>query len=501
MILTLHIVAGLAAAISGWLLTRAAGLAYWRFDRWIALDVLLPSILFGVLLCASGRVIFAGVLTLAFGYGYAYAERAKRMTLREPIVFTDVFQAVDIFRNPQLAIPFQNLVQILFCIAVAISIFGVLFALESPLAIPRALFFLALMISLVMVCWLLAGPANSRLANSLRRAGLNGDPFVDTARFGTLGTLLGYGIVARAERAGRRVENAPPPTRSTAVAQRLHRGPVLLVQCESFFDARRLSPKVVPNLLPGFDATRQQSLQWGSLAVPCWGANTVRTEFAVLSGLPETAIGIDRFNPYYRFARKPVNSLAWRLRERGYRTICVHPFDRRFYGRNTVMPELGFDAFLGEEAFIGAPRINGFVCDAAIADVVETLVSEHHGGVFVFVITLENHGPWSTAALETSARLAPGLVLPLAESIAFERYLASLQNSDALLSTLANQKHDGRLIGFYGDHQPSLPITAQLGEDNTSDYLIYRADHAGGNQRHDIPAHALGAAMLAALDS
>jgi len=65
---------------------------------------------------------------------------------------------------------------------------------------------------------------------------------------------------------------------------------------------------------------------------------------------------LDRFNPYHRFTSVPVSSLAWRLRAEGYRHDRLHPFDRTFYGRDRVMPNLGFDVFLGEEAFAGAQR-------------------------------------------------------------------------------------------------------------------------------------------------
>jgi hypothetical protein len=72
----------------------------------------------------------------------------------------------------------------------------------------------------------------------------------------------------------------------------------------------------------------------------------MRAEFAVLTGVPESALGYDRFNPYYALARVPIESQVWRLRRAGYRTICLHPFDRRFFRRDLAMPALGFEQFL-----------------------------------------------------------------------------------------------------------------------------------------------------------
>ena len=78
-------------------------------------------------------------------------------------------------------------------------------------------------------------------------------------------------------------------------------GPVVLVQAESFFDPARLDPGL-GGLLPAYEGLRAAAALRGRLLVPAWGANTVRTEFAVLTGLSEAALGLDRFNPYDAFA-------------------------------------------------------------------------------------------------------------------------------------------------------------------------------------------------------
>ena len=103
-----------------------------------------------------------------------------------------------------------------------------------------------------------------------------------------------------------------------------------------------LSPLIPRDLLPGFDACCDAGT-FGRLEVPGWGANTMRAEFAVLTGIPESELGYDRFNPYHALARVPIASQVWRLRRAGYRTICLHPFDRRFFRRDLAMPALGFE--------------------------------------------------------------------------------------------------------------------------------------------------------------
>jgi len=311
--------------------------------------------------------------------------------------------------------------------------------------------------------------------------------------------LFSHGMIARAERTTRRAGAAPPvgTPKSTAAP----REPIVLVQSESFFDARRLHADVPRDLLPTFDACSATALQRGLLSVPGWGANTMRTEFAVLSGLSDVELGFDRFNPYHAFARRPVASLAWELRARGYRTVCVHPFDRRFFRRDIAMPNLGFDAFLGPESFVGAACNGLYVTDEALAQRIVTLLGSEGPNLFVFAITMENHGPWNGAV---SGREPGRRVLAMAApDAALRQYLDGLRNADRMLAVLSDalaKEHPG-LLGFYGDHLPSLPtVFDAVGfSDPRTDYLIW---HPAGGERveRDLAAHDLPRAVLARLD-
>src|SRR5258708_35819390 len=149
------------------------------------------------------------------------------------------------------------------------------------------------------------------MAGLMRRLRPSDDPDLDAKVLGPFAVLLVHGIVAKGERAARQQAFAAP----AIVRERREgpRGPVIIVQCESFFDARRVSPLVAPDLLPAFDACCREGTMFGRLEVPGWGANTMRTEFAVLSGIPESELGYDRFNPYFALARVPIVSPAWRL--------------------------------------------------------------------------------------------------------------------------------------------------------------------------------------------
>ncbi|HEY4037977.1 MAG TPA: sulfatase-like hydrolase/transferase, partial [Burkholderiaceae bacterium] len=338
--------AGLMLVLVGWWIARSVARAGLHRPAALLVDALLPLLAFLLLSAATARPVFAGAVTLALAAGFAFSDRRKRQILNEPIVVSDVFIAYDIFRHPNLALPFPDTARVLGGAGLAVAAFVALFALEPPAWTWSVWPLVGLSGLLAAGIWALNGPLNAFVGRALRRLHPSGDPVRDGASFGPLATLLIYGIVARAERATRRIP-ATPHVNGVSKANRASLAPVVVVQCESFFDVRRMHPSLHRDLLPNLDHCRSAGVQWGRLAVPCWGANTVRTEFAVLTGLPEAAIGFDKFNPYQGFARAPVASLAWQMRSEGYRTVCVHPFDRRFYGRDRVMRNLGFDEFLG----------------------------------------------------------------------------------------------------------------------------------------------------------
>src|SRR6185503_12203106 len=118
----------------------------------------------------------------------------------------------------------------------------------------------ALVAVLVVLGKLVAGPWNASIAARLRRAFVTGNAKRDGQRVAPFAVLLSYGIVARAERVPGRSRASVP---KTPVARDGHAEPVVVVQCESFFDARRLHPALAALPLPNLDRVRKQGASWG----------------------------------------------------------------------------------------------------------------------------------------------------------------------------------------------------------------------------------------------
>src|SRR5487761_47959 len=200
----LHIGAGIVLAIAAWLVPRRVAGARWGGMAALLLDVF-PVVLGWVLfLVATARPMFAGFAVLAPAGGLALADRVKRDTLREPVVFSDMAELPYVFTHPHLYLPFAGT-------ALAIAAALLMLLLE-----PALWGFAVLPIVAVgglggAAGWMLARePILGIAATALRRLVPTGDPIADSARLGPFATLYVYGIIARHERPARRARVAAP---------------------------------------------------------------------------------------------------------------------------------------------------------------------------------------------------------------------------------------------------------------------------------------------------
>ncbi|MGH8744195.1 MAG: LTA synthase family protein, partial [Burkholderiales bacterium] len=277
---------------------------------------------------------------------------------------------------------------------------------------------------------------------------------------------------------------------------------IVVVQSESFFDARRLYPGIHPAVLGQFDDIRKTAAQFGRLEVPAWGANTVRTEFAFLSGLSEHQLGGHRFNPYRTLARQGVPTIACFLKRIGYRTVCVHPYTASFYRRDKVLPALGFDQFIDIRDFLDAEKCGPFIGDLAVAEKVRLLLGTLSQPTFVFVITMENHGPLH---LEQVAPNDVQRFYTAPPPVGFEDltvYLRHLSNADQMIRMLRErleQLPTGGWLGWYGDHVPIMSNVYEARDfsDGRTDYFIWgKGKEPGISAPADLKVEDLGGLLL-----
>jgi len=185
----------------------------------------------------------------------------------------------------------------------------------------------------------------------------------------------------------------------------------------------------------------------------------------------------------------------------------VHPYAASFYARDKVYPRLGFDEFIDIRSFSGAPKSGPYVSDLAVAEkVCSLLAGSSEQPLFVFVITMENHGPLHLEDPLPGDSERCYTVAPAAGCDDLTIYLRHLRNADSMAGRLRQQlaalPGNGCLCWF-GDHVPILPeVYRAIGTpDGQTDYFIWRKD--GPMQvgtRRDLKVEQLGDFVLQAVD-
>lgn len=459
------------------------------------------SIAFSLLLLLSQRPVFAAGLALAGALLLVLVNNAKYQALREPFLFSDFGLFSQALKHPRLYLPFLGLGKALLGAAAIGGSIGLGLFVEPPL--PPAIgwpAFATLVVATGLVgIVLLRGGGPAAPAPSLK-------PLQDLRTLGLAASLWLYWRLETATPVNRRESAAgtglrPPQTRHRPLPERLPH--IVAVQSESFFDPRRLLDTVNPAVLMNFDRIRKDAELHGTLQVPAWGANTMRTEFGFLTGIAADELGIHRFNPYRKLARHPTSSLAAVARSLGYRTLCIHPHPASFFGRDSVYPHLGFDEFIDIQQFDATETCGPYICDAAVGRMIGRQLASSNRPLFVFAITMENHGPLH---LE---KVAPGdsercyRTPPPAGFDDLTVYLRHLANADRMLgdlTTLLSQQQREGLLCWFGDHVPSLPsVYAALDfNDGRTDYLLWRTRHHRVEYR-DLAVEDLGQALLKAM--
>ncbi len=242
---------------------------------------------------------------------------------------------------------------------------------------------------------------------------------------------------------------------------------IVVVLAEAFFDPRSVGLRVEPEPLVNYAEAVRRSRYFGQCRVPVFGGWTVRSEYSLLTGVSLSSFANNVGNPNSTLVSGATHSLPKYLRSQGYRTVLVHPYDRKYYRRDKASVALGFDVFLDERSFLGAARDGTYVSDLAVAARIEEELRRAEQPTFLFCITMENHGPCEPSPAPEAEPFATDPPLGPAARAVFANYLHHLRNTDRMIGRLAELVRAAgvpTLLLLLGDHLPALPeVFAELG--------------------------------------
>lgn len=409
---------------------------------------------FGMALVLTGAVVTSAALVATLAALLALVSNIKNKVLGEPLVFSDFALIGAVFQHPHFYVSALRGWQIALMIGAAAGLVALLAGFSALGWGARA----AGLVLAVLAGAALLGLLHAPLWHVVRQ---QPDVRRDVRAHGLLATLLVHWTGWRRQ---------PDPAPCTAPPIAADAAPVvIIVQCESFTDPADLMEEFSWPM-PGLAEARALAQHRGRLLVPGFGAYTMRTEYGVLFGRSEEALGLRKFDPFLTAHREASFCLPRRLCDQTWQSLFVHPHDLRFYGRDRLMVAAGFGALVGEDAFSQPePGAGRYISDAAVADAIIALASKAACATLIYAVTIENHGPWPVPKGDAAAAGdAP--------------YWQLVRNSDAMLARLVGfARGCGRPVTlcFFGDHRPSIPGVSEPGAARHTPYVVINLDADG----------------------
>lgn len=183
-----------------------------------------------------------------------------------------------------------------------------------------------------------------------------------------------------------------PDSHAATAAAPVQTPNIIFVMNESFWDVGRLEGVLYDReLTPNLTALKQEAA-YGYCFSPSFGGGTCDVEFEALTGFSVEHLPAG-CKPYQQHVTHDMFSLPQYLRAKGYDTVAVHGYYRRFWSRDTAYPNLGFNTFIAAEDFSAPQLRRGFISDAAMTDrLIREFAARKHGGpVFLHAVTMQNH--------------------------------------------------------------------------------------------------------------
>lgn len=283
---------------------------------------------------------------------------------------------------------------------------------------------------------------------------------------------------------------------------------IIFLQLESFFDPTLVNfLELSEDPMPNFRRLMEEYSS-GYYRVPSVGAGTANTEFESITGMSMHYFGPGEY-PYKSILQEETcESVPYVLKKLGYSSHAIHNNEANFYSRKTVFSRLGFDTFTSEEYMpdISDTTAQGWVKDHILTDEIMKCLETTEGPDYVYTISVQGHGDYSTEPLLTDPRITvTGAENREKNNYSWEYYVNQIYEMDQfvqeLVDTLAEYDEPTVLV-MYGDHLPTMGLEVKDVENRylfQTQYVIW--DNIGLERRvENLSAYQMAAEVMNRLD-
>lgn len=276
---------------------------------------------------------------------------------------------------------------------------------------------------------------------------------------------------------------------------------IIIVQLESFINPNWITDITLnQNPVSNFESL-SENFSSGLLAVPALGGGTANTEFEVITGMSTEFFGTGEF-PFNTIASKEaIPSIAYTLKNLGYSANSLHNHEGKFYSRDVVYKNLGFDSFTPIECMNVPERTPvGWAKDSVLIDEICNIITSTENPDLIFGVSVQGHGNYPNNELENKEIYITNDYNKDNKN-SLEYYINQVYEMDQFVGDLieaVNNLNEPTIIAFYGDHFPAVGIDTSEVCINTlksTPYLIW--DNIGlSKTQEDLNAYELTSLIL-----
>lgn len=261
---------------------------------------------------------------------------------------------------------------------------------------------------------------------------------------------------------------------------------IIYVMSESFSDPSRLNGLEILGGDPLQDyRTIADKTYSGQMLSQNYGGGTANIEFEALTGFSMELFNAQMTTPYTMLMSdfESFPSLVGTLKERGYETTAIHPYNTSMYKRKDVYETFGFDQFLDEKTMKHTDKLenNPYISDAAAYQEIFDQLDKNKKPQFLHLVTMQTHMPY-----ENKYSNIPYLVKG-DDSLSVRAYLQDIAYSSQALKDFLQKLDDlpeRTLVVFWGDHLPGI-YSENIQKENQG-HLLHETEFLMYDNRHQL---------------
>ncbi len=232
---------------------------------------------------------------------------------------------------------------------------------------------------------------------------------------------------------------------------------IIVVMNEAFSDLSVLDDRIDNDDYMSYFNSIENAIK-GTALVSTIGGGTANTEYEFLTS--NTMGFLPNSVPYQQYIHQDTYSFANTLKNLGYHTIALHPYDKMGYSRYRVYPHLGFEEFIDESDFENPELARDiYITDEESYEKIIELFEDNQDlnkPLFIFNVTMQNHGGYETGFYKDDVISIPGYEGRYKD---VEEYLTLVKQSDEALDVLIDyfsKCEEPTIVAVFGDHQPLI---------------------------------------------